>query len=124
MTHLEVKSDGLIYLIKDCPEEPPVSASIYSDMAKMNRYDKALASCERIKCADQQQARDLVMRKSSMGKGKDGFYEPTIGIYSLPDVEWEVREVPIERGPSTFSHYEREAGKQLVTEFERLAILK
>lgn len=75
MTHLEVKSDGLIYLIKDCPEEyfsKGCHCELQCESESLtfseqfcgcyNNYQSALASCERILVAGQEQARDLIFK--------------------------------------------------------------
>lgn len=71
MTHLEVKQDGKIYVIKDCPEA-------------WREYESALASCERIECTDQEHARRLIVKYHSDGN----LLQKYSGIYQV-DCEWE-----------------------------------
>lgn len=108
-THLEVTPEG-IFVIENCPEEPELCKLGTQDQcedrsqfrgtrwvcpcrAKEIDYAAALASCKRIRCADQEQAKKLAWKawKKAIGEWvPEKFLEP--GIYSLPDVEWEVKE--------------------------------
>lgn len=131
MTHLEVQPDGRIFVIDGMPE--PINEAKYCGVkgvryhAEKDVYEKALASANRILCADQEKAAAAIALQGDseyIKQNSDGLeigLKP--GIYQVP-VEWEEKQVPIEREPATFSHYEQEAGRQLVTKYQRLAFLK
>lgn len=133
---LDVKEDGQIWLIEDCPVEPNVHHSVF-----YLSYQKALASADRLLVSNQEVAEQIIQTyrynievvrcKKNVGSKESPIYDfpreenctTKPGIYPIPDLKWEVKDVPIERDASTFSHYEREAGKQLVTEYTKVAVL-
>jgi hypothetical protein len=92
MNALIVKEDGLIY-VNEVPEEP--NWGDCADDNAMDNYYVALASVKEsaILCIDQEQVKALVMRYSSMGMDKDGFYQPTVGIHPIPGLTFEVKTV-------------------------------
>lgn len=127
MKALIVKDDGLIY-VAEVPEEKPLmdisGSEAYPQMvydAEMEEYEEALASAKEnaVLCADQEKARKILLEYHGDGNLLQRFE----GIYPIPDLQYEVNYVPIERDAATYSHYEREAEKQLVTEFKKLAVL-
>lgn len=97
---LEVRPDGLIYLIKDCPEEPKYTDFVqhikyYWQVNKFERakrdYQKALTSCERILCADQEQAKRLIkdeLEKKEFARCHTNRGSKDHPIYAVPRKEY------------------------------------
>lgn len=93
-TVLEVKEDGKIYVMKDCPEEH-FSKGCHSELqcesdsltfkeqfcGCYNRYQQALASCERILCADQGEAVNVLLRHGYIIKDGQSHHKP--GLYQV-----------------------------------------
>lgn len=121
-TLLEVQSDGKIYVVKDCPDQhfaKGCHTELHCESESLafaeqfcgcyNRYQQELASCERILCADQEQAKRLI--KQEYGHDIDEMNIKTTGYQYQVPVEWE---------------YGQEAtyGTGGVTGFKVVAILK
>lgn len=100
MTTLEVKQDGKIYVIKDCPEKLDlhvdssnstggVGNSVIIAAGKIRLYNQALDSCERIPVSNHNDA-FFRIQDQYMPKGAKEF-KLVPGIYQV-DCEWEKEE--------------------------------
>ena len=116
MKALIVKEDGLIYAA-EVPEHPKDHPNIKSGMDQYSEpletngfwlkqladYEKALASAKEsaVLVSDQEKARELIIRKGSISRDKDGFYQPIVGVHPIPDLHWTTVDVKIARILST-----------------------
>lgn len=116
MTHvaLIVKEDGLIY-VNEVPEEPEYCREFKGTdcqgsechcMLHKIRYDRALASAKEnaVLCADQEQAKTLILRNHRIEVDLDPI-EFTEGIYPIPDLQWERKGICCSPMPPNINHH-------------------
>lgn len=93
MIALEVKEDGQIWLIPDCPKEPNYSEYFEFSCASVRRdYQKVIASAERILVSDQMGAAEILIKAGALVSMEANKPLLNQGIYRIPDLKWEVKE--------------------------------
>lgn len=138
-TVLEVQSDGRIFVVKGCPEKPDLCYHYkpdnthdcehsYNAVCECNyrdfNYHQALASCERILCADQEQAKKLLWAPDELPLGGWACFKPHPGLYQVP-VEYEVVDnTYIYEGTGKYWEDKPVKMKRLLNLPEQYAILK
>ena len=70
-------------------------------MTNLEVKEDGLIYVDGILVSNQEKAKELIIRKGSISRDKDGFYQPIVGVHPIPDLHWTTVDVKIARILST-----------------------